>query len=255
MFNKHYKNAKDNIPSGTPETFEYIMEAANDQWILEEGKGKNFQYTQCLKLLHESIPKFDPYYDGAIETINLLGGDEDGEEGTAAQTRNAIGTVMGSKLKRPPGVKAAKREKREVDDDFKGVLGGVGNDMTNAMDERDLYDMVCRRYNHYVSMGNIEKASEMEEELDYLIRLRRERVAEQQAKKKAASRQEPPPSDPPAPAPPAVTPANRRGSTDEEKKDEEPTQQEEDDGDDDDEELVMFDNEEDDEQHQAQAQY
>ena len=157
---------------------------------------------------------------------------------------------------RPPGAKAAKREKREVDDDFKGVVGGIGTTMTNAMDERDLYDMVCRRYNHYVSMGNIEKANEMEEELDYLIRLRRERVAEQQAKKKAAtSRQEPPPSDPPAPAPPAVTPANRRGSTDEEKKDEEPTQQEEDDGDDD-EELVMFDNEEDDDgQHQAQAQY
>jgi hypothetical protein len=214
--------------------------------------------TRCLKLLHEPIPKFDPYYDASAETINLLGGEE-GKEGTAvSQTRNAIGNVMGSKLKRPPGVKAAKREKREWDDDSKSLFAGFGTEIVTAVNERDLYDMASQRYNHYVAMGNIKKADEMEEQLDYLMKLRRERVAEQQAKKKAASRQEPPP-----PAPPAVTPANRCGSTapggDHEEKEEEPVTNQEEEEDDDDEELVMFDNEEEEEeedgQHQAQAQY
>jgi hypothetical protein len=94
VFNRHYKKAAENIPSGHNSTVDSIMVRAMEEYQLEQGKP--FRFSLCVPILHK-IPKFDPM------TIEIV---DENQQVTAAAA------VLGSNLERPIGSKAAKTMKK-----------------------------------------------------------------------------------------------------------------------------------------------
>jgi hypothetical protein len=78
-FNKYYKEAKDNIPSGTPDIEMYIMtEAINKRNM---GETKVFYFENCVEILHK-VPKFDPYWQDSSAAVDPTTGELTGTPAT-----------------------------------------------------------------------------------------------------------------------------------------------------------------------------
>jgi hypothetical protein len=92
-FNKYYKKAADNIPSGNCCTVDAIMERAMADYQVDNKKP--FRFSACVPILHV-IPKFDPMVVTIID-------DNQPEQPS----------IMGCSLQRPMGNKAAKLLKKK----------------------------------------------------------------------------------------------------------------------------------------------
>jgi hypothetical protein len=91
-------------PSGTTEEEWYKIAADN----YRDAEGHAFPFLHCVEVLHQ-LPKFNPMIDDADRSSDVVAEDSDGDTKPAASV-NKIGAPMGASLKRPPGLKKAKKE-------------------------------------------------------------------------------------------------------------------------------------------------
>ena len=185
-FNRYYKKAKDTIPSGHPDIEEAIMEMARELWQENHPKGHKFKFSLCVPILHK-LPKFDPMGAAGLDSDD----DDDKEQVDAGGVNrvgsggvNRVGSVVGSHLQRPIGSKAAKANKKEVDNNTQRVLEMRGDFtlyVSQARRREEFLEMI-ELAKYYRSIGDREMARQTNIDLQALIA--RNRLAREEEKKK-----------------------------------------------------------------------
>jgi hypothetical protein len=165
LFNKYYKRANDNIPSGHPELHEEIMKLAMAEYEVVEGRP--FLFELCVPILH-LVPKFDPKYGGEIQ-FEPCGDDASIEALPPYCHAGREMKVMGAKLVRPIGCKAAKRkikqEKIEEKEKKAETVDGDIQLMVRSAISKDVFDKKAAMVGIWVNCGQMEKAMELALEL------------------------------------------------------------------------------------------
>ena len=177
-FNRYYKKEKDTIPSGHPDIEEAIMEMARELWQENHPKGHKFKFSLCVPILHK-LPKFDP-----MGAAGLDSDDDDDKEVLDAGGVNRVGSVVGSNLQRPIGSKAAKANKKEVDNNTQRVLEMRGDFtlyVSQARRREEFLEMI-ELAKYYRTIGDREMARQTNIDLQALIA--RNRLAREEEKKK-----------------------------------------------------------------------
>jgi hypothetical protein len=108
-FNKHYRWAYYNLPSGTPKTVDNYIKLGKESFFAEYKF--HFKMEMCVPILHKS-PRFDAFI-AAID-VDAAGPPGAGAGVVTPAKKNNVGAgVMGGSLERPMGCKAAKAQKRQ----------------------------------------------------------------------------------------------------------------------------------------------
>jgi hypothetical protein len=145
VFNRYYKKAADNIPSGHNSTVSSIMDRAMEEYQVDQGKP--FRFSLCVPILHK-IPKFDPM------TSEVLADNQ------PATSTTAVASVMGSTLPRPIGTKAAKAFKKEETTTYSNVKE-IKSDIKQLVDStirKEAFQELIALGKYYRSIGDNENA-------------------------------------------------------------------------------------------------
>jgi hypothetical protein len=139
VFNRYYKKAAENIPSGNGDTVSSIMERAMDEYQLEQGKP--FRFSLCVPILLK-IPKVDPM------TIELV---DDNQP-------SLVPSVMGITMQRPIGSKAAKAFKKEETTTHNNVnvIRGEINKLVDSSIRKEAFLELIMLGKYYRSIGDTE---------------------------------------------------------------------------------------------------
>jgi hypothetical protein len=151
IFNKYYKKAAENIPSGHSCTTDAIMERAMEEYQLENKKP--FRFAACIPVLH-IIPKFDPM----VVTVN----DDNQPEQPS---------IMGCSLQRPMGNKAAKLMKKNDDKNSTNLseIKGQFQKMLESTVRKEAFEELVVLGKYYKSIGNVEKMLATTAHLESLV--------------------------------------------------------------------------------------
>ena len=108
LFNKYFKEIKDENPSGVP--YKQHVKLAVERY--NHLNKDPFKFQHCVPTFHK-CPKFCPFENDDAR-IRMMGRDslhevDDEEQEESIQTANHVGGVMGGNLERPIGRKAAKK--------------------------------------------------------------------------------------------------------------------------------------------------
>jgi hypothetical protein len=185
VFNKYFKQVKQEGPSGTP--YDEFIDLAMEKYL--EGEGRPFPFKECVPILHQ-MPKFDPMVE--VEEIEIDDDEEDDEDGDPSTPNsdkkpaavNSIGAPMGAGMPRPPGAKASKRAIKE-EQSLSSIesnkvmamerLAGSHEQLASALHKnnelqavKNRQDTLFRMFDMYRAMGNMTKAQECMEELQSL---------------------------------------------------------------------------------------
>jgi len=182
VFNKYFKQVKQEGPSGTP--YDEYIDLAMEKYLEEEGRP--FPFKECVPILHQ-MPKFDPMVE--VEEIVIDDDDEDDDDGDPSTPNsdkkpaavNSIGAPMGAGMPRPPGAKASKRAMKE-EQSLSSIetnkvmamerLAGSHEQLASALNRnnelqaaKNKQDSLFRMFDMYRAMGNMTKAQECMDEL------------------------------------------------------------------------------------------
>jgi hypothetical protein len=120
-------------PSGV-NTEEEIQKVAADNY--RDAEGHAFTFSHCVEVLHQ-LPKFNPMVDDVDRSSDVAVEVLDGDKKPAASV-NKIGAPMGASLKRPPGLKKAKKELLFRDTSLSGSMVATAAMETMAESHRAL---------------------------------------------------------------------------------------------------------------------
>jgi hypothetical protein len=157
VFNRFYKRAADNIPSGSGSTVTSIMERAMADYL--EELSKPFRFSQCVPILHK-LPKFDPMANKSNKS----------NDGT--QQQPTIGGVMGNNLERPIGSKAAKLIKKEeigTNNNVTAIRSGFTTLVQSQIRKEEFEELIALG-KYYRSIGDSESLAENNKALQVLIK-------------------------------------------------------------------------------------
>jgi hypothetical protein len=156
VFNRHYKKAAENIPSGNNTTVDSIMKRAMEAY--QQDQGKPFRFSLCVPILYK-IPKFDPMTI-AIDDNQLVA---------------TVATVMGGTLQRPIGSKAAKVIKKEETttvNNVKSIRVDL-NKLVESQIRKEAFNEALALGKYYRMIGDTEKVLENDKTLQELVKAHR----------------------------------------------------------------------------------
>ena len=126
LFNSSYRIVKKLNPSGTTEDDIFQQAMA----LFQEENNKQFLFAECVPILHEALPKFNPMMDDASQ--NEADGYEEADELEAEDSKkpaatNTTNAPMGSNMVRPIGSKRMKKLLKEQEAAASAAASSAGN--------------------------------------------------------------------------------------------------------------------------------
>lgn len=174
IFNKYYKQVKQEGPSGTPESEKIAL--ACERHLNEEGRP--FLFKECVPIL-SVMPKFDPMADyndsdDEEEVIEIVDDDTSVTGGAAKPAAiNTVGAPMGHGKARPPGAKRAKEAVKADTVDAKKVkamerLADNHEELASALkknnqlqEQKNQQDNLYKQFEMYRALGNLPMAQQV----------------------------------------------------------------------------------------------
>lgn len=163
-FNAIYKSVKSNQPSGTNE--DDIRSLVCDEYF--DRHGVHFTHLPLINVLHE-MPRFNPMVNLDDEGMDA---EDDSKEDTSS---NKINRVMGDKLPRPQGAKAAKKAKKEEEAYYTiqaqrsqqfDRLSQATENIAASMKTKNRREQLSRSAQMYMQMGRQDVAMRYLQQLD-----------------------------------------------------------------------------------------
>jgi hypothetical protein len=155
VFNRYYKKAADNIPSGNSSTVTAIIDRAMEEY--QKDQGKPFRFSLCVPILHK-IPKFDPM-------VLVV-------DNQPAASTTAVASIMGGHLDRPMGSKAAKTIKKEettTHNNVKSIKGDM-NKLVESTIRKEAFQELMAMGKYYRSIGDTENSIMNHKALQELVK-------------------------------------------------------------------------------------
>jgi hypothetical protein len=169
-FNRHYRWAYTNLPSGTPRTFENFMALAKK--LYKEEFGTEFKFDLCIPILHET-PKFNPFAVSPAIDVDSVSGNSKNDNGTVNMIIAA--GASSSIIERPIGCKAAKAQRKVVEGNQKEItlmreeIASLRDSLTETLERRLEVKELAELAKMYRQDGDLQLARETTKQMRQLI--------------------------------------------------------------------------------------
>jgi No apical meristem-associated C-terminal domain len=177
LFNKYFKEIKDENPSGVP--YKQHVKLAVERY--NHLNKDPFKFQHCVPTFHK-CPKFCPFENDDAR-IRMMGrdslGEVDDEEEASTRTANHVGSVMGGNLERPIGRKAAKKvartEKKRKSYTSKVEASKTTSPENSTLTEEESSNTSVTIADAMTTLSNAVQANSYFDRMERMVRLNTER--------------------------------------------------------------------------------